>query len=166
MVREVARLRRTRQRQSASPRSGEQLTSEWGKLPRRNERAGAWVERATRPKTDTDPLLIEAERAHRVARDEVLRGPERAQTARLETYGCIFGAERAYRNSDAYLRANPTQRTENASYYAHSRLPRRPRGIKQTRAEVACKAGRDERERTWILRSTCENHPNRGSLAR
>ncbi|MGK0742016.1 MobF family relaxase [Leucobacter sp. Z1108] len=96
----------------------QQLSNEWGELPRLNERAEAWVERVTRPKIDTDPRLIEAEQVHQVARDEVLNGPERAQAARLVVYGRIFGTERVFRNRDAYLSPNPSQRAKSATQTA------------------------------------------------
>ncbi|WP_235829352.1 ATP-dependent DNA helicase [Gulosibacter macacae] len=96
----------------------QQLTNEWGELPRRNERADTWMERVTRPKIDTDPRLIEAEQAHRVARDEVLNRPEQAQVARLAAYSRLFGTERVFRNRDAYLSPNPSQRTMSATQTA------------------------------------------------
>lgn len=100
----------------------EQLAREWGAPPKWNERADAWVERVTKPKIENDPGLIEAEQEHRAARDEVLSRPERAQSARLTAFGRVFGAERVFRNRDAYLSTNPAQRAGSAAQTAkHAR---------------------------------------------
>lgn len=96
----------------------QQLASEWGELPRWNDRADIWVKRVTRPKIDTDPRVVEAEKAHRAARDEVLSMPERAQTARLAAFGRVFGAEKVFRNRTAYLSTNPAQRAQTAAQTA------------------------------------------------
>lgn len=96
--------------QSRTREAHQQLTSEWGEPPRWNECADTWVERVTRPKIDADPRLIEVEQALRVACDEVLNRPEQAQVARLAAYEGIFGTERVFRNRDAYLSVNPSQR--------------------------------------------------------
>lgn len=98
--------------------ASQQLTGEWGAPPRWNERADAWVERVTQPKIENDPRLIAAEQEHRAARDEVLSRPERAQTARLAAFGRVFGAERVFRNRDAYLSTNSAQRAESAGQTA------------------------------------------------
>lgn len=95
-----------------------QLVSEWGEPPRWNERADAWVERVTRQKIDADPRLIDAEREHQAARDEVLCRPERAQTARLAAFRRVFGAEQVLRDREAYLRTNPAQRATSAAQAA------------------------------------------------
>ena len=94
------------------------MASEWGEPPRWNERPDAWVERVTRPKIDADPRLIDAEQEHQAARDEVLSRPERAQTARLATFGRVFGAEQVFRNRKAYLRTNPAQQAAHAAQAA------------------------------------------------
>ncbi|QBE50362.1 TrwC relaxase [Leucobacter triazinivorans] len=100
----------------------QQLASEWGELPRWNERADTWVKRVTRPKIDADPRVVDAEQEHRAARDEVLRRPERAQTARLAAFGRVFGAEQVFRNRAAYLSTNPAQRAQSAAQTAkHAR---------------------------------------------
>ena len=123
-----------------------QLVSEWGEPPRWNERDDAWVERVTRQKIDADPRLIDAEREHQAARDEVLCRPERAQTARFAALGRVFGAERVLRNRDAYLSANPARRAKSAAQTAkHARaeaellrsltLAEAVARIEQTRAE-------------------------------
>ena len=100
----------------------QQLASEWGELPRWNERADTWVERVTRPKIDADPRVVGAEQEHRAARDEVLGRPEWVQAARLAAFGRVFGAEQVFRNRAAYLIMNPAQRAESATQTAkHAR---------------------------------------------
>jgi len=133
-----------------------QLASEWGEPPRWNERPDAWVERVTRPKIDADPRLIDAEQEHQAARDEVLSRPERAQTARLATFGRVFGAEQVFRNREAYLRTNPAQQAANAAQAAQqardeaellrSLTPAEAvTRIEQTRAEQAARDAARER---------------------
>lgn len=140
----------------------QELTGEWGAPPRWNERADAWVERVTKPKIENDPRLIAAEQKHRAARDEILSRPERAQTARLAAYGRVFGAEHVFRNRDAYLSTNPSQRAEGAAQTAkHARAEAEllrsltpaeaVARIEQTRAaEVAREAQHAERRRAAL----------------
>jgi len=96
----------------------QQLASEWGELPRWNERADTWVKRVTRPKIDADPRVVDAEQEHQTARNEVLRRPEQAQTARLAVFARVFGAEHVLRSRAAYLNTNPAQRAQSADQTA------------------------------------------------
>jgi len=158
-----------------------QVTGEWGEPPKWNERADAWVERVTKPKIENDPRLIAAEQAHQAARDEVPSRPERAQTARLAAFGRVFGAERVYRNRDAYLSTNPAQRAESAAQTAkHARAEAEllrsltpaeaVERIEQTRAEQAAReeaqrAAQERASRYDYGREHGHTHPQSG-LAR
>ena len=137
----------------------QQVTSGWGEPPRGDERAGARVERVTRPRIDSDPRVLDAEQEHRAARDALLHRPERAHTERLAAYARVFGAETVIRNQQAYLTASPAQqaapaaktakqaREEAALLRALSPAEAAER-IEQTRAaQAAWEARRAERER-------------------
>ncbi|MGO3234269.1 MAG: MobF family relaxase, partial [Microbacterium sp.] len=101
--------------QTRTAEACQQVTSEWGEPPRWNARADAWVERVTRPRIDSDPRVLDAEREHRAARDALLNRPERAQTERLVAFARVFGSERVIRNQQAYLTTNPAQQAARAA---------------------------------------------------
>ena len=101
--------------QARTAEARQQVASEWGELPRWNERADAWVERVTKPRIENDPRVIDAEQEHRAARDALLHRPERAQTERLVAFARVFGSERVIRNQQAYLTTNPAQQAARAA---------------------------------------------------
>ncbi len=101
--------------QARTAAARQQVTGEWGELPRWNERADAWVERVTKPRIENDPRVIDAEQEHRAARDALLHRPERAQTERLVAFARVFGSERVIRNQQAYLTTSPAQQAARAT---------------------------------------------------
>src|SRR5690625_3441124 len=145
--------------QARTAEARQQVTSEWGEPPRWNERAGAWVERVTRPRIDGDSRVLDAEQEHRAARDALLKRPERAQTERLVAFARVFGSERVIRNQQAHLTTNPAQQAARAAKTAKQAREEAAllraltpaeaaERIEQTRAAQAVReAQRAERER-------------------
>jgi hypothetical protein len=101
--------------QARARRMREQLADVWGAPPRWNEDAEAWVQRVTRPRTDADPRVTEAEREHRATLDAKVNRSERERNARLAAYARLFGRDAVLRDQHGYLSAGPLQQAKDAS---------------------------------------------------